>query len=152
MTDLAELCGINYQSVYLTECGVFPEVLPKIKRYIVKHLMEDESKLDSDYRRFVLDKRRFFAIQFADKLQMLPDPDLSDHPFQQFRLYLDAELNRTKFAKTICIEPAGLYRMERLPLPEIPSRIREALLQVGLSSENLEELNERVNEFHARHR
>lgn len=151
MGDLAKRVGINYQTVFLNECGVFPGIIPKLRTYLIKSFVQDGDDLDERYRRFVLDKRRVFAIQFFDKLETLPEADLSHHPFSDFRVHISEEFqSRTHFAKTICVEPAGLYRLETLPLPDIPSRLREALLQVGVSSSNIEELNERINEFHAR--
>lgn len=150
--DVAEQACVNYQTVYLNECGVFPSVVPKIRAFLIEKLDGVGSQIDTDYRRFVLDKRRIFAIEYADKLESLPDPDLRFHPFAEFRSYISEQFeSRSKFAKTICVEPAGLYRLERPPyLHEMPGRLREALLQVGVSSDNVQELNERINEFFSR--
>lgn len=153
ISDLSERIPINYQTVYLNECGVYPTVVPKIREFYIKELSADGEELDLNYKRFVLDKRRFFAIEYADRLESLPEPDLSYHPFVGFRRHISDDFgSRMKFAKTICLEPSGLYRLERVPLREMPGRVREALLQVGVSSDNVQELNERINEFYARNR
>lgn len=150
LEQLSTAAGVNLQTLYLNECGVFPRILPRIKDYLLRRFDCEEKKLDEDYKKFVLDKRRFFAISYADKVDVLPDPDLTIPPFQQYRLSLSDDLSRMGFAKTICVEPAGLYRLEKSPLEQLPGRLSEALLQVGLSSGNLEELEERTHEFYAR--
>jgi len=148
--EFAELCGVHLQTVYLNECGVFPTILPKIKDLLIIKYDADDNKLTQDYKKFVLDKRRVFSLTYSDKIDSLPDPDLTKCPFGEYRVNISSEFTRMKFAKTICVEPAGLYRLEQKPLSTIPGRVREALLQVGLSSDNLEELEERTNEFYSR--
>lgn len=150
LQEWADLCGVHLQTVYLNECGVFPTILPKIKTVCLRKGGQTESELTEAYKKFVLDKRRLFSIEYADKVNILPDPDLTKPPFQHYRQTIGPEFTRMGFAKTICVEPAGLYRLETKPLAQIPGRISEALLQVGMSSDNLEELEERTNEFYSR--
>jgi len=144
------MCGVNLQTVYLNECGVFPTILPRIKRTLNRKFGVSESQLEEDYRQFVLEKRKLFAEEYEGKVDVLPEADLTVSPIRLYRITIDPEFSRMGFAKTLCIEPAGIYRLEVFPLPTIPGRIREALLQVGMSQDNLEELEERTDEYAAR--
>lgn len=144
------MCGVHLQTLYLNECGVFPTVLPRIKSSVIKKCNVDPDELDKDYKEFVLSKRRLFAKKYKNKINILPEPDLTASPFKYYRESLGANVSRMGFAKDICVEPAGLYRLERVPLNKLPGRLTEALLQVGLTPDNLEELEERTNEFYAR--
>lgn len=151
--DMCKDVGVNYQTLYLNECGVFPTILPKIRRYLINEFELDGTELDKLYRKFVLDKRRVFALQYSDKVTTLPEPDITFSPFRLFRVHIDPIFqSRTAFCKTICIEPAGMFRVENGPIQEIPKRISEAFLQVGVPSDNLQELKERQYEFYARSR
>jgi transcriptional regulator with XRE-family HTH domain len=152
LQELSELCGVHLQTIYLNECGVFPTVLPKIRTTLNRKYDADLTKLDADYKKYIFDQRKTFSVAYADKIDSLPEADLTRCPMGLYRKGISPSLSRMGFAKTICVEPAGMYRLEVFPLAAIPGRIREALLQVGLSSPNLEELEERTNEFYSRTR
>ena len=150
LQEMATLSGVNLQTLYLNECGVFPNVLPKIRDFLSRKYSVDEGELETSYREFILEKRKAFSETYEGKVDTLPEANLTIPPIGMYRTFIDPKFSRMGFAKTLCIEPAGLYRLEVFPLPTIPGRIREALLQVGMSKDTLEELEERTNEFHAR--
>lgn len=150
LVDFSRFLNVNLQTLNANELGVYPEILPKIKHKLMKHFDVSEKELDLGYSRFVKEKRAFFSRLHGDRFEELPEPDLRICPFEQFRLHISPNMNRTKFAKEVCVEPAGLYRLETKPLPELPGRLVEALEDIGLSRSNIEELQERTSEFHAR--
>ena len=150
LQELADLIGVHLQTLYLNECGCYPDIVPKIRTYLVRVAQVDGDDIDRAYKEFQTHKRKFFAGKYSDKLETLPDPNLTINPMRQFREHIHPKLNRTKFSKELCIEPAGMYRLEMLPLAEIPGRIRDVLLEIGISKENVEELQERIYEFNAR--
>lgn len=152
LQELALICGVNLQTLYLNECGVFPTILPTIRVHISRKFGVSEEQLEEEYKQFVLEKRRLFAENYKDRIDLLPEANLTVSPTALYRQSVDPEFSRMGFAKTLCVEPAGMYRLEVFPLATIPGRIRDAFLQVGMSSSTLEEMEERTNEFYARTR
>lgn len=142
--DFADDCGINYQALYLNECGVYPTVLPVLLEYIGKLGFDSES-VAQEYKEFVLAKRLEFGA--CHSTTELPPPVGSLHPFVAFRQAL--ELSRVAFAKSICVHPAGLYRLELGLMKHLPGDVREALTVAGFSINLIEELDYRVEEWNS---
>lgn len=142
LVEFADDCGVNYQALYLNECGVYPTVLPAILKILVK-LDNDATQLETEYIEFVYNKR----LEFGEKHNTvnLPPPVGTLHPFIGFRRALG--LSRSKLAKMLCVHPAGLYRLELGLMKHLPGDLRDALLVAGFPVNLVEELDYRVEEW-----
>lgn len=142
--EFAEDCGVNYQALYLNECGVYPTVLPAILECLRK-LDNDSEQMAEEYTEFRLAKRRTFGE--LHNLKGLPPPVGTLHPFTAFRQALG--VSRSLLAKTLCVHPAGLYRLELGMMKHLPGDVREALLVAGFPGTLVEELDYRTEEWNS---
>lgn len=144
LMEFAGDCGVNYQALYLNECGVYPSILPAIHEYLVS-LDAWPTDLNEDYEEFRYHKRVLFGdIHSATPL---PPPVGTLHPFIAFRHAL--KLSRAAVAKKLCVHPAGLYRLELGLMKHLPGDVREAMLVAGFPGSLVDELDYRVEEWNS---
>ncbi len=144
LVEFADDCGVNYQALYLNECGVYPTILPTVLRHLVG-LEGNEDTLVDEYEEFCIQKRITFGE--AHSSTELPPPVGTQHPFISFRMKLG--LSRSKLAKSLCVHPAGLYRLELGLMKHLPGDLREALQVAGFSTTLIEELDYRTEEWNS---
>ncbi len=137
-------CDVNYQALYLNECGVYPTILPAILDCL-RRLDNDPSQLELEYTEFRLNKRHEFGALHSHK--ELPPPVGTKHPFAAFRDVLG--LSRSNTAKKLCVHPAGLYRLELGLMKHLPGDVREALLVAGFPGTLVDELDFRTEEWNS---
>lgn len=135
---------INYQAVYLSESGVYPHILPTIKKYLVNTLKLDPRNLDLSYYAFVYTNRKHFEYTFGPDWH-LPEPLLGDSPIVVWRESLN--LSRSALSKGICVQPSMLSRVENKKMAMLPSQLIEALKAIGWTKSLIDEMDYRVNEF-----
>lgn len=140
--EAAEEANVHWQAWYLTECGVYNDVPPAIADYLAA---KGRPVDDDAYTWFRENQQRKFGNHYFRNFK-LPEPDLRVAPIKALRDEID--VSRLHFAKSLCVQPALLYKLERAETRALPSQIRAALLTAGLTHEQVEELNERCIEFY----
>lgn len=146
LTRFASQAGCHYQAVYLTECGCYPYIYPKLMNFIElrgydKENIESRYKESQKYMRIISG-----SLVNSDEV-ILSIPTI-DHPFINFRLSLGLTgLSRMGFAKTFCIHPGFLYTLERGKSKGLSAQLKEALLQAGFKESVIEELDFRCREY-----
>jgi len=143
--SLAELLDIHPQAILLNEQGVYPTVLPRILDYFVEQGYSAE-EFNLEYSEFVMNKRKeLFESMPWKTLSWAEFNTDGQHPFIKFREELG--FSRMKFAKSFCVHPAYLYKLERADVGTLSTQLKEALLAVGFSSDFIDELNQRCEDF-----
>lgn len=139
------MLGINLQAVYLNECGVYPHILPVIRKW-----MEQEGY---DVRSF---DEQYFLFQEHTRIQngtvygagdIAPPEPGDEHPFTAFREELG--VSRMGFSKDMCIHPAFLYKLERGEAHGLSSQCKSAMLDAGFTMALVNELDARCREYAA---
>lgn len=143
LNQLAESIGINYQAVYLNECGTYSSVLPTIVRYFEK-LGYDGNEIENDYQAFQCSKRQVSGEKY--KMGEITDlgPPSAVNPLVQFRYLLN--ITRSKFCKDFCVHPASMRQLELNAMQTLPAQLHLALEQAGLAPGLIVELEERLVE------
>lgn len=144
LQEFAALCKIHYQALFLSENGVYPGVLPSIRKYLTNNLDFDGEVLDREYKEFVRLRRVQFERNYGT--WTLPEPYLGDSPVVVWREALG--LSRLALAKELCVQPSLLYRVEMGKTPTLPTQFKEALLEINFPKRLVEEIEERVEEFY----
>lgn len=139
---ISQEAGIHYQAWYLTECGCYARIPPKILKYLSRRTVINTS----DYVRYRKETQEIFGEAFLVNYK-LPEPSTRKPPLESF-LEINGIPNRTYFAKAICVQPSLVYRTLLGDAKELPSQIRAALSNAGVSSDDLYELNERTIEYY----
>lgn len=142
----ADEAGIHWQAWYMTECGCYNDVPPKISIYLKG---KGYGFSDEDYQNFRLVQQRIFGEEYL-KRKGLPAPTLAVPPITEFRKYHGIR-SRTSFAKGLCVQPALLYKLEHGMVKYLPDQLYQALLQAGLPVEEVEELDNRTTEYYESH-
>lgn len=142
LDEIVNEVGINYQMWYLTECGCYDSISPRIKIYLQNGGF-DISRLDYSYSEFQREQRASFRERYSDaRINLLPV--VSGNPMRDY--WEQFGLSRTAFAKALCIQPATLYKLENLQMRSLSGQLMEALEDAGMTIQNIEELNERIEE------
>lgn len=151
LEEFSLAAGVHVQALYLNEQGVYPNILPAIERYLMK-LGEDPNDLNTQYLEFQNDKRRTIGafLELKDYVTLEPRYD-EGHPFVGFRESLGTPshepFSRMGFAKSFCVHPAQLYRLEKGGTKHLPEQLREALTTAGLPGNVIAELESRCEEY-----
>jgi hypothetical protein len=135
-------CNITLQAVYLNEFGVYPSILPSILHRLKTYYEQDESELVRDYEKYVQTKRFNFGEEH--KPYKLPESDLQKNPIASFRALLTC--TRIGFAKSICVQPSLLYKVEEGKTDVIPGQLSIALREIQLPVGDIQELQDRLVE------
>lgn len=141
ISRISQEAGIHEQAWYLTECGCYVRIPPRILKYLSRRTGINTS----EYDKFRRETQQIFGEAFLENYK-LPDPSLRLPPLEAF-LEINEIPNRTFFAKAICVQPSLVYRTLLGDAKELPSQIREALGNAGVTSDDLYELNERTIEY-----
>lgn len=144
IAEAAESAGVNWQTWYLTEAGCYEHIPPAILHFIVGQGVGELSQ--ENYTRFRERKQREFGSSHNQALQTLPPVCVSSSPLES--LWKAVGVSRSEFAKSLCIQPAHLYRLQRGQAKELPASVIQALLTAGVPQDIVEELNERQQEFY----
>ena len=147
LQKLSDSLGVQYQLVYLTECGCYTEIPPVILVFLAKEGFS-VGKLEEDYNKFVQKQRRAFGETYFPRDFELPDPAASQNPLTLLRKKLD--LNKAAFAKGLCIQPAVLYKIETGQQRTLALQIKVALVEAGLPWVEMKELESRYEEYYDR--
>lgn len=141
IAEASEEAGVNWQTWFLTENGCYEEIPGRIMDYLGRLNLATE-----EYYQYRENKQREFGEKFQLSTFELPEVDLRISPVQSFREKLGK--TRTDLAKSLATQTAHLYNCEKAKARFIPSGLREALRIAGLSSEKIEELDARQEEFY----
>jgi len=141
LKEFAEDCGVHEQAVFLNEQGVYPHVLPAIGAHL---RTLGVSRPFEDYAQFQLERRQAAGARFDLYIYSLPAPD-DRHPVVAFREAFG--MSRMKFAKSFCVHPAELYRLENGQKHGLSEQFKEAMRQAGLRDTVLDELEFRIREY-----
>lgn len=134
--------GIHEHAWYLAECGCYARIPPKIATFL-----RNRTELDVEaYETFRLQTQRLFGKAFLSKYK-LPEASIRLPPLEAF-IQANEIPNRTFFAKALCVQPSLVYRTLLGDARELPSQIRDALKNAGVSEDDVYELNERTIEYY----
>jgi hypothetical protein len=132
-------------ALYLAECGVHTHMLPAIRDYLIRQGWAGQD-LDSQYQQYVIEKRQMMGVDYGLAQSDLGPPLPEEgHPFAQFRGSFG--MSKSGFAKTFCVHPAALNKLEKGDAVHLPEQLREALTQAGVPVNVIDELNERCQEY-----
>lgn len=139
----ADGAGIKWQAWYMTECGCYNDVPPKIERFLygLGYLLSSDEY--TDFRK--AQQRKFGELFIQDK--GLPVASLAHPPIKVYREHIGVR-SRTSFAKGLCIQPALLYKLENGQAKHLPDQIYQALVTAGLTVDQADELDERTREYY----
>lgn len=139
---IAQEAGIHEQAWYLTECGCYARIPPRIVTYLHHRVPLDIAAYDV----FRKQTQRIFGEAFLNPYKM-PEASIRLPPLEAF-IQANEIPNRTFFAKALCVQPSLVYRTLLGSARELPSQIREALKEAGVSEDDVYELNERTIEYY----
>lgn len=126
---LADLSGVSRLSVLRLEQGLFSEPLGKVSIALgLNH--KDASR---DYWRFQSYRRRI--ARFSP-----PSPVESFIDWRQRNWESQAS-----FCIALCVSQASIHRYETMPSAMMPGQLREALLEAGLTSKQINQLAKRAH-------
>lgn len=141
LAQASEEAGCHLQAFFLQEQGVYPHILPAIGEWLKLrgyYLPESEK----EYREFQRQKRVASGEQFGVSILELGPPE--HNPIVGLRLQL--LLSRMGFAKRFCVHPGMLYRVEGGFSRRLPMQLVEALLEAGLTTLVVDELQARMED------
>lgn len=137
---VASAAKVNYQTWYLTECGCYKEIPP-----VVLAFLEAEGfnvlHLENEYTDYVSETRDDFALRFRPVFEQL---ELGDEKNSVVEFRETLGLSRAALGKQLCVQPAVLYKVESGHSKGLPQQLREALIEVGIPEDLLEELEKGV--------
>ena len=139
----ADGADIHWQAWFMTECGCYNDIPPKIASYLANNGLTIDGE---EYTEFRKSQQRDFGELFAIGERGLPPASLSQPPIRAYREHIGVR-SRTSFAKGLCVQPALMYRLENGQVKYLPDQIYQALLVAGLSTEDADELDERTTEY-----
>lgn len=139
---IAQEAGVHEQAWYLTECGCYARIPPKILNFLKSRTSVDVEA----YEEFRKQTQKMFGKLFL-KNYVLPEASVRRPPLDVF-IQINDIPNRTFFSKAICVQPSLVYRTLLGEARELPSQIREALRNAGISEDDIYELNERTIEYY----
>lgn len=145
LDDMSKAIGCHLQALYMNESGVYPSILPEILHWLVGRGY-NRVELLLQYDEFVDKTRESFRNKYYP--YELPKPDALRCPLRLWRESLG--ISRAGLAKGLCVQPSLLYRVEQGKAQSLPSQLRQALLYVGMTKEDVNELNYRTAEFSCR--
>lgn len=143
IAEAAELANVDWQFWYLTECGCYERISESIVTFLNRNFITGE--LQESYSEYRKRRQQCFGQDFPT-LHTLPLVNSSVSPIES--LWEALGIPRTAFAKSLCIQPAHLYRLKKGMCKELPKAVVEALRQAGMSEDNIDELNERQTDFY----
>lgn len=141
--EFAGVVGVNYQAIYLNECGVYQDVLPAVVSYL-KRKGYKENELQKDYQEFIRLRRQNFLREYGPF--KLVDVDSTESFMTTWRHSLG--LSKMALSKLLCIQPTLVDRVETGKARKLPNQIRDAFHDLGFTFEELEEIDYRLEEFH----
>lgn len=150
LKEFAADCEVNYQAIYLAECGVYPHVLPRVAEYI-KSIGEWSPTFELIYSQFQLEKRWMIGRTNSLSEYVSREP-LFDHghPFIVFREGLTNPkgfMSHMAFCKLFCVQPSLLNRLETGRTKHLFEQLRQALSDAGLPAIVIQELETRCEEY-----
>lgn len=143
LEDFAGECHVHYQALFLNENGVYPHILPSIRKHLY-YLGYLPLVLDADYRIYQREKRQTSGVQFCLGAVVLEAPS-PVHPVVAFRTNL--VLSRMAFCKRFCIQPSEMYELEQGKKHTFSEQFKQAMNEAGLPAIVLDELEYRCGEF-----
>lgn len=132
--------GCHLQAFFLQEQGVYPEILPAIRAWV---LSKNYFGAATEYELYQAEKRHVYGDMFHLDTFELSAPS-AQNPIVQLRG--DLGLSRMAFAKRFCVHPGLLYRGEVGTSHSLPEQLRQALQGAGMKDSVLDELDYRIGE------
>lgn len=148
ISDFAQVCQVHEQALYLNECGCYSSVLPSVEA-VLSGLGFDTETLEREYRNFQLGIRQDFGR--VHNFSTLRVSELGRHrldrsPVTVFRDRLG--VSQLGFAKSLCVQPAILYKCEKGRAAGVPEQLERALKDAQFPVELVHEIDERQKEFY----
>ena len=143
--ELADQVRMNEQGLLYLEQGCYDRVPDKLTLYFRRRSLPVEGLYD-DYQDYITQKRAKFRDNYGDLINELPTPLSHVPPVESWRKALG--ITRSGLSKALCVQPAFLYKLEKAKTPSVPAQVRKALLEVGMTGDNVVELGERQSEFY----
>lgn len=145
LQQAASGADVHWQLWYLTECGCYARIPPKIEHYLRRKQVWSE-EVEDGYRLYQLYCRDAFGKHYFTEGFELPQPSLAQHPVVAF--IEQCKLSRSQFAKQLCVQPAVLYKTVENASRHLPRQLIDALTEASLPVELLEELQIRMEEYY----
>lgn len=144
--EAASGAGIHFQAWYLTECGVYNDIPPKIDSYLYSFGFLLKSEEYTAFRQ--ANQRKFGEIYLIGK--GLPAVSNLTSPIKSYREHVGIR-SRTFFSKGLCVQPAHTYGLEKGSIKNLPTQIVDALVMAGVPKDDVEELDERTQVYYESH-
>lgn len=146
LQGMADEIGINYQALYLLECGCYSSVLPAVLGFLEAEGLSPLA-VEDDYGVFVFRKWSRFGEDHDLRAKTLDSlgPSVGS-PFEHFRNELG--LSRMAFCKALAVHPAKELLVEQGQTRSLGDQLHTALSVAGLPAKVLTELENRVEEYH----
>lgn len=141
IAEASEAAGVHWQTWFLTENGCYEEIPVRIVDYLGRLNVAAE-----EYYNYRKEKQRAFGEEYNFSSLELPGVDLRCSPVQLLREQLSK--SRTDFAKSFAIQTAHLFNCEKARCKFLPTGLRDGLLTAGLTTEQVDELDARQEEFY----
>lgn len=106
LRTVADEIGVNYQALYLADCGCYNSLPPSIMNWLRKVTGLTYFDLTLLYKDYKVLKRQMFPLDDFTPDQILP----VGNPIKNFRAALD--LSRSGFSKRYCVPAAMMYNIE----------------------------------------
>lgn len=138
-----EEAGVSWQTWYLTELGCYTEPPPVVLAFFSKFGLKSQL-IKIEYNEWIVARRSKFHSLHGNLV--LPNPNPTKNPVAA--LYESLGYEQTSFAKALCVQPAILYKVANAEQRVLPLQLKNALLEVGLPIAEIEELQERYDEYY----
>lgn len=141
----ADKIGCHYQSIYMTEHGMYERVLGIIMDWAVSNSDWDRYRIDDSY--FLFKRYRRLLAMEKYGLESLTVGCLGppgDNPVRQLRRFLD--MTQSKFCKELCLPVALLYTAEN-SCKSLPWTMYNVLKDLRVPDEVVQEMSDRYEEI-----
>lgn len=142
----AKKTAVSVQAVSMTEFGVYETIPDGIENYLERRELNLED-VRNKYITFRIHIAYENSLAIRDLVYNLPDHNNTLNPIKQFRT-LSLAITANAMSVHFLINP-GIYRRleETVVYANIPANIVSAFRDGGISSEIIEELQERYKEY-----
>jgi DNA-binding XRE family transcriptional regulator len=145
LEEFASECGVHLQAVFLNEKGMYPTVLPSIMTRLSGHYGCDPISTEEAYQFYVRTKRETFGNNHQP--YVLNEPTLGICPLGDFRHSLGYS-TIFGFSEAIAINPTPIRRVEGCKTDLFPAALKQALRDIQLPADDIEELEYRHQEYY----
>ena len=140
--DLANFAGVTHDNVVRNEQGLFNRPSPAILSTLVEYTGESSEKITKEYTAWIANKRRSDSVRRPMR-RIISFPAahrLTGHPFLLWRTAIFPGISRIAFCQILCLHPATVLKYEKGEQRTMPSQIKDALSEAGMSKEKIDAL------------